>query len=350
MPRLAFVGDVMLGRKVGEAIAENGSEYPWGDTLGVLQKADLRIANLECPISERGTANPRRMFSFRAPALAADSLKAAGIDCVSLANIHILDYGVEALSDTIRILDEAGIAHSGAGRYIREAAKPALVERDGLRIAMISLTDNVPQWCAGENRAGVNYIPLWAMPDRTQTLRLNRLLGPALDAFSETVAAMRWKEIIRAMESSVSAARSRADFVILSCHWGPNWRTAPYGMFQKFAEAAVGGGAGMVHGHSAHVFQGVGVRNGRPVLFDTGDFMEDYPVMPLRNDQSFIFLLDIESKRPKRLTLVPVHISRCQVNLAPESIAGEICLRMEKLCARLGTKTRREGKTLAIDL
>jgi poly-gamma-glutamate synthesis protein (capsule biosynthesis protein) len=369
MVRIAFMGDVMLGRAVSEAIAEKGPEYPWGDTLQVLRQADIRIINLECPISERGTIWKPKVFNFRADPLAIDSLKLAGIDCVSLANNHILDYGEEAMADTIRMLDDAGIAHSGAGRNLGEAMKPAFMEAKGVTVGLASITDNMPLWRATEKNPGVNHIPLLALPDFMESTylkysersnygllyrvrpALSCFLRPLMQYLAEAKTMLGWPGIIRSMESSLSQART-ADFTILSCHWGPNWRTSPYGIFERFASAALKSGADMIHGHSAHLFQGIGVREGKPVLYDTGDFIDDFPIHHIRNDHSFIFLVDIsaKTKRAEKITLVPVLISNCQANLAKEPLASQICDRMSSLCAEMGTETKKEGNNLVIEI
>jgi poly-gamma-glutamate synthesis protein (capsule biosynthesis protein) len=348
--RIALLGDLMLGRSVSDAIAAHGPAYVWGDTLPALEGADLRIANLECPISERGRPQ-RKWYTFRASLAAARALVAGGIDCVSLANNHALDYGEEALADTLRALDEAGVAHTGAGMDLERAIEPAFLARGGLRVAVAALTDNMPSWAADAGRPGVHHVPLWSMPERVHALRRKPLVGPLLDAASELVAALRWRGI-RALLQRMLALTQAADFVVLSCHAGPNFHERPLPAFRRFARAALQSGAHVLHGHSAHVVQGIERVAGRPALYGTGDFVDDYRVRPERNDCSFLFLLDVDAaaKRATRVSAVPVAIARCQVNLAPEPLAGEICARMERLCAELGTETAREGSRLTVAL
>jgi poly-gamma-glutamate synthesis protein (capsule biosynthesis protein) len=346
--RIALLGDLMLGRGVSDAIAEHGPAYVWGDTLPLLESADLRIANLECPISERGRPQ-RKWFTFRASLAAAHALVAGGIDCVSLANNHALDYGDEALADTLRALDEANVAHVGAGMDLDEALRPALLERSGLRVAVAALTDNMPSWAAGAGRPGVHHVPLWSMPERVHSLRRKPVLGPLLDAASELLAGLRWRRILAQLRRTLALTHA-ADFVVLSCHAGPNFCDRPRPAFRRFSRAALRSGAHVVHGHSAHIVQGIERVAGRPALYDTGDFVDDYRVRPERNDRSFLFLLDVDAatRRSTRVTAVPVTIARCQVTLAPEPLAGEICERMARLCAALGTETAREGSRLTV--
>jgi poly-gamma-glutamate capsule biosynthesis protein CapA/YwtB (metallophosphatase superfamily) len=144
MVRIAFLGDIMLGRSVSDAILTNGPYYPWGDTIQILREADLRIANLECPISHQGTKFRPKKFHFRASPRSIDALKAAGINCVALANNHVLDFGEVAMADTIRLLDEAGIAHAGAGCNKTQAMKPAFLKAGNLDIGVVSITDEMP--------------------------------------------------------------------------------------------------------------------------------------------------------------------------------------------------------------
>src|SRR3990167_6854749 len=112
--KLLFVGDVMLGRLVNEKLRDAPAEYPWGDTLPILREADARICNLECALSDGGSP-ARKAFTFRSDAKNVAVLKAAGINAVTLANNHTLDYGPEALADTLGILDQEKIRYAGAG-------------------------------------------------------------------------------------------------------------------------------------------------------------------------------------------------------------------------------------------
>src|SRR5437764_7357041 len=143
---LALVGDVMLGRGVGEEIERSGRspESFWGDTLPLLRQADLVVAGLECAVTRHPVPWTRwpKVFHFKAPPQATAVLHAAGIRLVSLANNHTLDYEVQGLLETLDTLDAAGIAHAGAGRNLEEARRPAVVEAGGLRVGMIAATDN----------------------------------------------------------------------------------------------------------------------------------------------------------------------------------------------------------------
>jgi hypothetical protein len=107
------------------------------------------------------------------------------------------------------------------------------------------------------------------------------------------------------------------DFIVLSAHWGPNLRLAPPARFRAFARAAIDVGVDVFHGHSAHLYQGVEARAGGLILYDTGDFLDDYWIFPfVRTDRSFVFLVDLMGRRPVRLRMLPVIIERSRVRRA----------------------------------
>lgn len=322
---LAFVGDVMLGRLVDEAIPKRAPESFWGDCLGVLKTADAVFANLECAITTSFQTWRRtpKVFHFGARPAAVDILKAANVRYVSLANNHVLDFEEEGLLDTLAALDQAEIAHAGAGRTLSEAMTPALVDVSGVAVGVVSLTDNEPPFAAGENRPGTWYTPISTDPE-------------VLDPIRERVRSLR---------------RTGADLVVLSAHWGPNMVQRPPAPFREFAAAAVDLGVDLFHGHSAHIFQGVETYGRGLVLFDTGDFVDDYAVDPnLRNDWSFIFLIDMRDGRMRRLRMRPVVLEFAGVNLAKGRDFDQICDRMAALSSELGTKLRRTEEGLELDL
>lgn len=131
--QIALTGDVMLGRLVDQQVIRDPAVRPaslWGDVLPIMRGADLRCVNLECTISSVGREwHPHtKAFHFRAHPRAIDFLRAAGIDAVTLANNHILDYGVEALADCLALLDRAGIKHVGSGMTSRSALQPCYLQ------------------------------------------------------------------------------------------------------------------------------------------------------------------------------------------------------------------------------
>jgi hypothetical protein len=134
--------------------------------------------------------------------------------------------------------------------------------------------------------------------------------------------------------------------VLVSPHWGPNMAEAPVAHVQRTAAALVEAGATLVAGHSAHVFQGVAGR----VLYDLGDFLDDYAVDPaLRNDLGLLFLVDLDRDGPRRLEAIPLKLEHCHTRLAAGGDARWIRERFTAACASLGTEVSAEAGRLVVE-
>ena len=321
MTTLALTGDVMLGRGVNETLRSARPEELWGDVLPLLHSADLRIINLECAITEhkRPWSRTPKVFHFRADPVAIEVLEAAHIDACSLANNHTLDFEERGLLDTLRDLEKAGIRYAGAGRDAEEAARPALLEGG---VALVAFTDNEPPFAAGSDRPGTSYLPVSLEPG-----------------------------VLRRVEAAVGAAREAgAKTVVFSNHWGPNMVQRPREIFRRFARAVVDRGVDVYYGHSAHVFQGVEIYHGKPILYDTGDFIDDYAIDPkVRNDRSFLFNITVEDGDLRRLELFPVILPYARVELARGEERGSVLDRMVDLSAEMGTTFERHEDRLVLE-
>jgi poly-gamma-glutamate synthesis protein (capsule biosynthesis protein) len=140
------------------------------------------------------------------------------------------------------------------------------------------------------------------------------------------------------------------DLVIFSIHWGPNMLERPSPLFREFARAVMEAGADVYHGHSAHLFQGLELYRGKPIIYDAGDFVDDYEVdAKLRNDQGLLFRLHVEEKALKRVELIPTLIANCQVNLATGSTWQVIAERICALSAEMGTMVHKKEEHLWIE-
>ena len=361
--QILFAGDVMLGRLVNKVLANAQFTYVWGDTIDIIKRADFSLINLECPVSSKGKEWNKtfKVFHFRANLDAIQVLNSASIDYVSLANNHILDYDIEALLDTLDILDKNNISHSGAGRNLKEAMKPAIIEnklkpkpsnnhdsyynvdneevnnndsKNTIRIGLISLTDNEPEWEAKYDQAGINYIPTALDPDR----------------------------YYYRLQNYIENAKKQSDLVIVSSHVGPHFRETPSMKYVNFAHKIIDFGADIYWGHSNHMPQGIELYkhndSNKIILYDCGDFIDDYAIdSNYRNDLSFIFLLHFLMDKNHKLSnnnrnngnillqnsmieLIPTKISNFMVNTIPvdDNDADLIIKRMTKRCSSLGTK------------
>jgi poly-gamma-glutamate synthesis protein (capsule biosynthesis protein) len=330
--RLGFVGDAMLGRNVDKRwSSERGDrrDLPpagvWGSLTERLAELDGLFCNLECTLAEGGTRRPGRTYYFRAdPDWALPALTAAGTTFAGLANNHVLDFGTAALSATREHLDGAGIAHAGAGPSLRAALQPALVEVGGLSVAVVSVTDRSPSYGAGLTSPGTAF---GSLHPRDPLTRL--AVGDAL-------------------------RRARAldpDLTVASLHWGPNWDPTPAPTQRRMARWLVERGVDLVHGHSAHVIQGIEVVDGRPILYDCGDFVDDYIHKEgLHNKRSFLFELGVADGGFDALRLRPVEIGGRAVDRADGEAAAWLRDRMRSLSEPFGTEFERAGDGLRLAL
>ena len=324
---LGFTGDVMLGRVVDERQRTRAADAVWDGVLSRLRALDALFVNLECPLSTRGAPwqRTRRPFHFRAdPARAIPALTAAGVDWATLANNHLLDFEEPALLDTLDALSAADIAHSGAGRDEREAWAPAAVTIGDFTVAFVSATDNTPEYAAGPSSPGVA---------RTELT----LEDPAERATLETAVS--------------DALAVDPDLLVASLHWGPNMATEAFDHHREVGHWLLDRGVDVVHGHSAHVFKAVEVADGGLLMYDCGDFLDDYAVDDaLRNDRSFLFELTVDEDGTLReLRLVPVEIRYCAVHLADGPVAEWCRETMRERSREFGTEFARDGESLVVE-
>jgi poly-gamma-glutamate synthesis protein (capsule biosynthesis protein) len=315
--RVGLMGDVMIGRLVNLYLNDAHPADLWGDLIADLKNNQLNLINLEAAITTSDKIVPK-VFNFKADPQKVNVLKEGFIHVANLANNHILDYSEEGLLETVAILDQAGISHVGAGRNIQEASKPVIQEIRGVKIGILGCTDNEPSWLAADKRPGVKYVEVGD-------------LG--------------------AIEKDIEELRRKVHLLILSMHWGPNMRERPPESFRKFAHELLDRGVDVIHGHSAHIFQGVELYRGKLILYDTGDFVDDYAVDPfLRNDRSFLFLLEVGEKGVQSLRLVPTIIERFQVLRSYGKEAKETLQRMQRLSKEMGTDLEEVNGELSLRL
>lgn len=226
-------GDVLLDLTEPEGID------PFANVEPNLASADVAIVNLEMAITERGEPYDKE-FVFRAPGSAALTLAGAGIDVVSLANNHVLDFGPVGLADTLSVLDEVNILRPGAGSNNAEAYAPRVLTLDnGIRVAFVSATAVVPGgFAASADRPGVADAK-WAIP---------RVLA------------------------AVRAAAAGNDVVVVSVHWGIERETCPSEDQRALASDLIEAGANLILGHHPHVLQPIETFDRTVIAYSLGNF------------------------------------------------------------------------------
>jgi poly-gamma-glutamate capsule biosynthesis protein CapA/YwtB (metallophosphatase superfamily) len=319
---VALAGDTMLGRLVAErldaGVAPDRLVAP--QVAEEMRAADLCVLNLECCISRRGEPwpDPAKPFFFRAPPAAVTTLTTLGVDAVTLANNHALDFGTTALLDTLDHLHRAGIRVVGAGRDLAGARRPALLEAGGLRISVIGFTDHPEEYAAARHRPGVAHADL-------------------------RNGAPRWLLDL--------VSRQDADVVIVTPHWGPNMTSEPPGYVRRAADELLQAGATLIAGHSAHVFHGLRLPTDPPraVAYDLGDFLDDYARDPARrNDLGLVWFVTVEPGQVVAVEALPLHLDLAFTAPAAGADRSWIARRLRDASTPFGTQVDDLGDRLAL--
>ncbi len=300
--------------------------YIWGDALAELARVrpDLRIANLETAVTTSDDAWPDKGIHYRMHPGNVRCLAAAGFDCCVLANNHVLDWGYSGLTETVDVLQSAGINTSGAGRDAADAAAPTVLTVPGkgrvIVFAYCMESSGVPpEWAAGWSRPGVSFLP-----DLSQ-------------------------HSLEAISRQVRAGKRARDLAVVSLHWGGNWGYAVSPEQRNFAHRLIDvAGVDLVHGHSSHHVKGVEVYRDHLILYGCGDFLNDYEGIggheEYRGDLALMYFptLDIVSGRLLRLIMTPTQTRRFRVNRAPEKGVLWLMETLNREGKKFGTAVKRQ--------
>jgi poly-gamma-glutamate synthesis protein (capsule biosynthesis protein) len=277
-------------------------DYIWGDALAELERMapDVRLINLETSITRsddywKGKEVLYRMHPDNAPALTA-----AKIDCCSLANNHVLDWGYSGLKETLETLRKANVKVAGAGLNLAEAERPAVMEVKGKGRVLVfsfgSTTSGIPlSWAAQKEKPGVNL----------------------LNSFSDiSVGSIREK---------ILSLKQRGDIVVASIHWGGNWGYEVPREQREFAHKLIDqAGVDVIHGHSSHHVKAIEIYQDKLIFYGCGDFLTDYEGIGsyeyYRGDLGLMYFVSVEPSTGKlvHLRMVPMQMKRFRINLASE--------------------------------
>lgn len=235
---LAFAGDVHFTGRTAPLLADPATAF--GPIASVLSSADLAMVNLETAVTDRGKEEPKQ-YHFRAPVTAFEAVRAAGVDIVTMANNHVLDYGQIGLTDTLDNARAANFPFMGIGRNAAEAYAPYYTTVKGVKIGIVAFSqvhELEYTWAARDSRPGV------------------AMAGDSARA----VAAVR-------------AARAAADLVIVFNHWGQEGNSCPTGEQKTFAARLATAGADVIIGSHAHTLQGDGWLGKTYVAYGMANFV-----------------------------------------------------------------------------
>ena len=284
--RLLFVGDIMLDDGPGRAIA--AGRDPFADFAEEFASADVRIGNLECPIAASGTAMANKIYAFRAKPSVIEKLSGR-FDAVSVANNHSGDYGHEAFLETLSLLDIAGVKAFGGGRNLTDAHAPYIVERGGLRIAILGYNEYKPRaFEAGPDWPGI-----------------------------------AWSEDSHVVRDIQAARAAGADIVIPFMHWGWERERAPTARQRQLARLMIDAGADAVVGNHPHVTQGSEVYEGKPIIYSLGNFVFDGFELPAAKE-GWLLQMTVGNEGVQNWEIVPAYMDADGLpqRKKPESPAG----------------------------
>lgn len=229
---IVAVGDLMCHSQIfGAALRHGVYDFrpAFAPVVTDLRSADLTLGNLETTIKSSGpfSGYPR----FRSPRQYVDALKWAGFDLLTTANNHALDGGATGVRYTTRILDSRGVAHTGTDRDA-----PAIVERNGVRIAVLAYT-----------------------------YATNGIHSPFSGAVNRIA--------LTRMKAAIAAVHTKADLVVVCLHWGNEYSATPEAKTVAMGKALVDAGADLILGSHPHVVRPVRKYHGRYIVYSMGNFL-----------------------------------------------------------------------------
>lgn len=308
-------GDVMMDRNVSDLIDSDGGKAPLEDVASIMRRGDFTVVNLETPLSERGEARDKDV-TFRGNPDGVKALTWAGVDAVSLANNHALDYGDAALGDTLDLLDANKIAHAGAGGNEKEAWEPAIVRTKGKRVAYLAWSYIEPG-------------------------------GFVADSDSAGIAGA--KENTEKIAAAIRAAKKFSDFVIVSFHWGVEYEDYPVDEQEELGRAAIDAGADLVASHHPHVIQGIEVYRKKLIAYSLGDFVFDH--YSRKTGEGFILEAKLGRKKTLSARVIPTYANeQGKPSVVTGDEADSILDRLKEISSGFGTKMRVENDVATIQL
>lgn len=275
MTSIAMVGDIFLQNTLPQT-----SDFQ--EVANILTSADIAFGNLETPVSERGVPVEKWMNMRMSPDLLSD-VAAMGIDIVTLANNHLMDYGEDAFFDTLSYLPQHNIQHVGGGSNLDEAWQPALITVDNMRIGFVAGTSTLgPGMAADESRAGVAPIHV------SESYNIDFAASMEQPGSAPYVFTRAWQEDVDRAIQAIQEASAQSDFVVVAMHWGvpPAWRTrfqdglADYQI--EVGHTLIEAGADVIVGHHPHSLQAVEVFQGKPIFYSVGNFLFHNNTSPIQ--------------------------------------------------------------------
>jgi len=307
--------------------------YIWGDALEEFERLapDLRMINLETSITRSEDYWKDKEIHYRMNPENIPCITAAKIDYCSLANNHVLNLGYSGLIETLETLKKVNVKSAGAGRNLKEAETPAVMEVRGKGRVIVfsfgSVTSGIPlSWAATEDKPGVNLLK--DMSDKT----------------------------VRHIKEKVQEVKQQGDIVVISIHWGGNWGYEIPREQTEFAHMLIeDASVDVIHGHSSHHVKGIEVYRDKPIIYGCGDFLDDYEGIngyeDFRDDLGLMYFASMEplTRNLVYLRMTPTQIKHFKVNRASRGDALWLRDTLNREGKKFGTRAElNEDNTLTL--
>ncbi|MDF2546911.1 MAG: hypothetical protein K0R93_1809 [Anaerosolibacter sp.] len=276
---ISLLGDILLDGTVGKYIEDYGVDYPWEKVASILGASDIVLGNLETSVGTGGQIDVNKQYSFQSKPETLKGMVNAGVDGVSIANNHILDYGQEGFKQTLEHLDVYGIKYAGGGENLEAAMQPIIWEKKGMKVGLLAFSRIIydVSWYATDKRPGI------------------------LSAYDH---------YIKHVSETIGKAREKVDFLIVSVHWGKELAQYPEEDEIKLGRLMIDSGADVIMGHHPHVLQGIEFYKDKPIVYSLGNFV--FSSTSQLSRKSMIFNLEVTQDGIINSYVVPVKINHCQ--------------------------------------
>lgn len=291
---MVFSGDILLSSYVLNNYENSGINGVISEELlGEMQNADLTMVNEEFPFSTRGTQAQDKQFTFRVDPSYVKILQEMGIDVVTLANNHALDYGTQALSDSFQTLDDAGIAYVGAGDSRERAAEAYITELGGKTFGFLAASRVIPEvsWNIDNQQPGM------------------------LCTYDST-----------ALCEAIKKAKEKCDYVAVYVHWGIERENMPEDYQRELGKAYIDAGADIVIGAHPHVLQGIEYYNGKPIVYSLGNYIFNQSI-----EKTMLLKVTVSPENETTLQMIPASASGAKTQKMDAGSGAELYRFMEDI-------------------
>ncbi|MFC2022169.1 CapA family protein [Chloroflexota bacterium] len=332
------VGDVYLNRPDPASAFAN--------VAPVLEQGDINLGNLESTLcDDRAQPNPSTLAAggihLRSSPSTIKGVTAGRFKAMGLANNHSLDYGNEAMFQTIELLDQAGVTHSGGGHNLEEAHRPAVVEHNGTRVALISNTSVFP---AEVDKSVLATLKIHTSYEAPESVLFHPGFPPIIITIPDPIE-------LDMMLDDIRRAKEIADIVVLCPHWGISQGYERVVGYQKaVGRLAIDAGVDFVMGAHSHCLLGMEMYKGKLICYSLGNFIWDGKIFPYFGGDTAIIKCHVHDKQIQKYSLIPARINKQtnQSELLGREQATEVARSLETMSEEFGTTFTPEGDEFAI--